>query len=58
VLVMVLCMIGISGYGASLLKTESDLKWFLPADSYLTKYLRSQEKYFDDGILAGLYIGQ
>lgn len=51
-------MLVISGYGTYLLKTDSDLAWFLPTDSYFTKFLIAQDEYFDNGVVANLYIGK
>lgn len=50
-------MLAISGYGSYLLRTEQDLSWFLPTDSYFTKFLQTQETYFNEGKIANLYIG-
>lgn len=51
-------MLVISGYGTHLLKTESDLSWFLPTDSYFARFLNTQETFFGKGIAANLYIGK
>lgn len=55
---LVVCMLAISGYGTYLLKTESDLSWFLQPDSYLAKFLHTEESYFNEGTIANLYIGK
>ncbi|XP_067935970.1 patched domain-containing protein 3-like [Watersipora subatra] len=57
VLSLVLCLLGLSGYGAYRLKTDSDMAWFLPTDSYLLRFLDTYESSFDEGIPADLYIG-
>ena len=51
-------MLAISGYGTYLLKTDADLEWFLPRDSYFAKFLKTQDRFFDDGIVANLYLGK
>ena len=56
-LTLVFCLLGVSSYGTHLLRTDSDLTWFLPTDSYLTKFLRKYESSFDEGLIADLYIG-
>lgn len=53
-----LAIFGVTIYGSYKLRTDSDLDWFLPTDSYLTAYLRASEKFYpDDGLMVSLYIG-
>lgn len=51
-------MLAISGYGTYLLRTDADLEWFLPRDSYFARFLQTQDRYFDDGVVANLYVGE
>jgi len=57
VLTLVFCLLGVSSYGTYLLRTDSDLSWFLPTDSYLTKFLRKYDTSFNEGMIADLYVG-
>lgn len=58
VLTLVACLLAVSSYGTYLLRTDSDLSWFLPTDSYLTKFLRKYESSFDEGLIADVYLGE
>jgi len=53
-----MCLLGVSSYGTYLLKTDSNLAWFLPTDSYLTRFFNRYDTYFGDGMLSDLYIGE
>ncbi|XP_067927836.1 patched domain-containing protein 3-like [Watersipora subatra] len=57
VLSLTVCLLALSTYGTYLLKTDSDLSWFLPIDSYLKRFFHTQDKYFDKLLAANLYIG-
>jgi len=55
---MLVCLLAISSYGVYLLQTDSDLSWFLKADSYLKRFMNNRERFFDDGTVAKLYTGE
>ena len=44
-------MLGVAIYGVTLLETKFEAEWFLPPDSYLTKWFDASKEYFpSDGV--------
>ena len=44
-------MLGVAIYGVILLETKFEAEWFLPPDSYLTKWFDASKEYFpSDGV--------
>ena len=44
-------MLGVAIYGVTLLETKFEAEWFLPPDSYLTKWFDASKQYFpSDGV--------
>ncbi|XP_021948457.1 protein patched homolog 2 isoform X2 [Folsomia candida] len=46
VILITLSMLGVTMYGNTLLRQEFDPMWFLPSDSYMSKYVEKRETYY------------
>ncbi|XP_013382604.1 protein patched homolog 1 [Lingula anatina] len=59
VLVATLGLLGVNVYGLINLKQDFDFNWFIPSDSYASKYTKNMEKFFpSDGASASIYFGE
>ncbi|CAG0891880.1 unnamed protein product [Cyprideis torosa] len=58
VILISLALLGLNLYGLWNLRQEFDVTWFVPADSYISKFLSAHRRYFPDrGLIGHAFFG-